>query len=77
MTEERIKQVLVLARLQKSELVVVTKNKTRTYIDFNNEEYDDTFVNDKVEAPCLYVWNTTFNHWNIIPLESIDFFEFY
>lgn len=77
MTQKKLQSILDLTKQLKSEVVVVTKTKTRTFIDFNNEEYKDTFIEDNIEIPCLYVWNTTFNHWNIISIESIDYIELY
>lgn len=73
MTEEKLEQLLEFGKNLKAELVVVTKVQLRVFIDFNDEEYEDTHIDDHY----LYVWNTTFNNWNLVPLEDIKFVEFY
>lgn len=73
MTEEKLEQLLKFARELKEDLVVVTKDQSRTFIDFNDEDYDDTHIFNNY----LYVWNTNFNHWNLVPLKDIEFIEFY
>lgn len=73
MTEEKVKQLLEFARELKEELVVVTKAQSRTFVDFNDEEYEDTHVDEYY----LYVWDTNFNRWNVVPFEDIEFIEFY
>ena len=71
MTREKVEQLLEFGRTLKEELVVVTKTKFRAFVDFSNEEYEDTHV----DAHYLYVWNTNFNKWNLVPLEDIEFIE--
>ena len=44
MTQEKIKQLLELGRTLKEELVVVTKTQLRVFVDFSDEEYEDTHV---------------------------------
>ena len=73
MTQGKVKQLLEFGRTLKEDLVVVTKDQSRTFIDFSNEEYEDTHV----DTHYLYVWNTDFNSWNLVPLEDIEFIEFY
>ena len=73
MTQGKVKQLLEFGRTLKEELVVVTKVQLRVFIDFSDEEYEDTHV----DTHYLYVWNTTFNNWNLVPLEDILFIEFY
>ena len=73
MTKEKIKQLLEFGRILKEELVVVTKAQLRVFVDFSDEEYEDTHVDEYY----LYVWNTEFNSWNLVPLEDIEFVEFY
>ncbi len=74
MTLEKLQAILDLARELKTYLVVETISKVRKFIDFSNEEYDDTFIDDK---SCLCVWNTGHNTWDIILLEKIEFVELY
>ena len=73
MTEEKVKQLLKFYRTLKEELVVVTKAQLRVFVDFSDEEYKDTHV----DTHYLYVWNSTFNSGNLIPLEDIKFIEFH
>lgn len=73
MIQGKVKQLLEFGRTLKEDLVVVTKDQSRTFIDFSNEEYEDTHV----DIHYLYVWNTDFNSWNLVPLEDIEFIEFY
>ena len=73
MTQERIEQLLEFGRTLKEELVVVTKAQLRVFVDFSDEEYEDTHVNTRY----LYVWNTDFNSWILVSLEDIEFIEFY
>ena len=73
MTQGKVKQLLEFGRTLKEELVVVTKAQLRVFVDFSDEEYEDTHV----DTHYLYVWNTNFNSWNLIPLEDIEFIEFY
>lgn len=73
MTQGKVKQLLEFGRTLKEDLVVVTKDQSRTFIDFSNEEYEDTHV----DTHYLYVWNTDFNSWNLVPLEDIEFIKFY
>ena len=73
MTQGKVKQLLEFGRTLKEELVVVTKAQFRVFIDFSDEEYEDTHIFNNY----LYVWNTNFNSWNLVPLEDIEFIEFY
>ena len=73
MTQERIKQLLEFGRSLKEELVVVTKAQLRVFVDFSDEEYEDIHV----DTHYLYVWNTNFDSWKLVPLEDIEFIEFY
>ena len=73
MTQEKVKQLLKFGRTLKEELVVVTKAQLRVFVDFSDEEYEDTYV----DTHYLYVWNTTFNSWNLVQLEDIKFIEFH
>ena len=73
MIEEKLEQLLQLARELKEDLVVVTKDQSRTFVDFSDEEYEDTHF----DAHYLYVWNTNSHRWNLVPLEDIEFIEFY
>lgn len=74
MTQGKVKQLLEFGRTLKEELVVVvTKAKLRVFVDFSDEEYEDTHV----DTHYLYVWNTNFNNWNLVLLEDIEFIEFY
>jgi hypothetical protein len=73
MTREKVKQLLEFGRTLKEELVVVTKAKLRVFVDFSDEEYEDTYIDNHY----LYVWNTTFNSWNLVPLEDIKCIEFH
>lgn len=73
MTEEKVQQLLELGRTLKKELVVVTKAQLIVFVDFNDEEYEDTHV----FLHYLYIWNTNFHSWNLVPLEDIKFIEFY
>ena len=73
MTQGKVKQLLEFGRTLKEELVVVTKARLRVFVDFSDEEYEDTHIDDHY----LYVWNTTFNSWNLVPLEDIKFIEFH
>ena len=73
MTQEKVEQILEFGKTLKEEFVVVTKDQSRTFIDFSNEDYDDTHIFNNY----LYIWNTNFNHLNLVPLEDIEFIEFY
>ena len=73
MTQGKVKQLLEFDRTLKEELVVVTKAQLRVFVDFSDEEYEDTHV----DTHYLYVWNTNFNHWNLVSLEDIEFIEFH
>ena len=73
MTEEKVKQLLEFGRTLKEELVVVTKAQFRVFIDFSDEDYKDTHV----DTHYLYVWTTNFPRWTSVPLEDINFIEFY
>ena len=73
MTREKVEQLLEFGRTLKEELVVVTKAQFRVFVDFNDEEYEDTHTDNDY----LYVWNTTFNNWDLVPFEDIEFIEFY
>lgn len=73
MTLEKVEQLLEFGRSLKAELVVVTKARLRVFIDFSDEEYKDTHIFDNY----LYIWNTTFNNWNLVPLEDIKAIEFH
>ena len=74
MTQGKVKQLLEFGRTLKEELVVVvTKARFRVFVDFSDEEYEDTHIDDHY----LYVWNTTFNSWNLVSLEDIKFIEFH
>ncbi len=73
MTEEKVKQLLEFGRTLKEELVVVTKAQHRVFVDFSDEEYEDTHV----DTHYLYVWDTNFHRWNLVPFEDIEFIEFY
>ena len=57
MTEEKVKQFLEFGRTLKEELVVVTKAQLRVFVDFSDEEYENTHV----DTHHLYVWNTEFH----------------
>lgn len=73
MTEETLEKLLTFGRTLRTKLVVVTRAQLRVFVDFNDEDYEDTHVN----THYLYVWNTDSNHWNLVPLEDIEFLEFY
>ena len=73
MTREKVEQLLEFGRTLKEELVVVTKANLRVFVDFSDEEYEDTHF----DAHYLYVWNTDSHRWNLVPLEDIEFIEFY
>ena len=73
MTQEKVDKLLEFGRTLKEELVVVTKAKLRVFVDFSDEEYKETHI----DAHYLYIWNTTFHSWNLVPLEDIEFIEFY
>ena len=73
MTQEKVKQLLELGRTLKEELVVVTKARIRVFVDFSYEEYKSIHV----DAHYLYIWNTDFHNWNLVPLEDIKFIEFH
>ena len=73
MTQEKVKQILELARNLKEKIIVVTNGQTKVFIDFNNEEYEDTYVN----AHYLFSWNIALDMWHVLPLEDIDFIEFH
>lgn len=73
MTEEKVKQLLEFGRNLKEELVVVTKAKLRVFINFSDEEYEDTHF----DTHYLYVWDTNFHRWNLVSLEDIEFIEFH
>ena len=44
MTEEKLEKLLEFGRTLEEDLVVVTKDQSRTFIDFNDEDYDDTHI---------------------------------
>ena len=73
MTQGKVKQLLEFGRTLKEELVVVTKAKLRVFVDFSDEEYKETHV----DAHYLYIWNTDFHSWNLVPLKDIEFIEFH
>lgn len=73
MTQEKVEQLLEFGRTLKEELVVVTKAQLRVFVDFSDKEYEDTHIFNNY----LYIWNTTFNNWNLVPLEDIEFVEFH
>lgn len=73
MTQGKVKQLLEFGRTLKEELVVVTKAQLRVFVDFSDEEYEDTHV----DTHYLYIWNTYSDRWNLVPLEDIEFIEFY
>lgn len=69
MTEEKLEQLLEFARELKEDIVVVTKDKSRIFIDFSDKNYDDTHIFNNY----LYVWN----HLSLVLLKNIEFIEFY
>ena len=73
MTQKKLEQLLEFGRTLKAELVVVTKARRRVFIDFSDEEYKDTQIFNNY----LHIWNTTFNNWNLVPLEDIKGIEFH
>ena len=73
MTQGKVKQLLKFGRTLKEELVVVTKAQLRVFVDFSDEKYEDTHV----YTHYLYVRNTNFHSWNLVPLEDIEFIEFH
>ena len=73
MTQEKVKQLLEFGRTLKEELVVVTKAQLRLFVDFSDEEYEDTHIDNTY----LHIWNSTFNSGNLVPLENIEFIEFH
>ena len=73
MTQGKVKQLLEFGRTLKEELVVVTKAQLRVFVDFSDEEYEDTYV----DTHYLYVWNTNSHKWKVVLLEEIKFIEFY
>lgn len=74
MTQEKLEKLLEFARKLKEELVVVVaKTRLRVFVDFSDKEYEDTHIDNNY----LYIWNTTFNNWNLVPLKDIEFIEFY
>lgn len=44
MTQGKLKQLLEFSRPLREELVVVTKAQLRVFVDFSDEEYEDTHV---------------------------------
>lgn len=73
MTREKVEQLLEFGRTLKEELVVVTEARLIVFVDFSDEEYEDTHV----DTHYLHVWNTNFNNWTLVPLEDIEFIEFH
>lgn len=73
MTREKVEQLLEFSRTLKEELVVVTKAQFRVFIDFSDEEYEDTHTDNNY----LYIWNVISNDWDLVSLEDIEFIEFY
>lgn len=73
MTQEKVDKLLEFARELEEDVVVVTKARRRVFIDFSDEEYKDTHIFNN----HLYIWDTTFNLWNLVLLEDIKCIEFH
>ena len=73
MIQKKVDKLLEFARELEEKVVVVTKTQLRVYVDFSDEEYKDTHISNNY----LYVWNTDFNHWNLVLLVDIEFIGFY
>lgn len=73
MTQEKVEQILELARDLKEKIIVVTNTQIKVFIDFNKKYNKATFT-DKM---FIYYWNVVFHKWKILPLEDIDFIEFH
>ena len=73
MTQEKIKSMLDFAFSLKTEIVVVTDNCDRVFIDFSNEDYKDTHT----DKTFLYIWDNIYKNWHATPLENIKFIEYY
>ena len=73
MIQEKVDKLLEFARELEEKVVVVTKTQLRVYVNFSDEEYKDTHIFNNY----LYIWNTDFNHWNLVLLKDIEFIEFY
>lgn len=73
MTQEKVEQILKLARNLKEKIIIVTNTQIKVFIDFN-KKYNKTIFTDKM---FIYYWNVVFRKWNILPLEDIDFIEFH
>lgn len=61
MTRKKVKQLLEFDRTLKEELVVVNKAQFRVFVDFSDEEYEDTHV----DTHYLYIWDT-FDNWILL-----------
>lgn len=73
MTQDKVDKLLEFTCELEEKVVVVTKTQLRVFVDFSDEEYKDTHVFNN----HLYVWNTNFNHWNLVSLEDIEFIKFH
>lgn len=73
MTQEKVDKLLEFARELEEDVVVVTKARRRVFMDFSDEEYKNTYIFNN----HLYIWDTTFNLLNLVPLEDIKCIEFH
>lgn len=73
MTQEKVDKLLEFARELEEDVVVVTKARRRVFMDFSDEEYKNTYIFNS----HLYIWDTTFNLLNLVPLEDIKCIEFH
>lgn len=68
MTSDKLNSTIDFCIENKAELVL-SVNDTIVFIDFNN---DDRYIDTHTDEQYLYFWNYIFNHWNIIPIDSIN-----
>lgn len=73
MIREKVEQVLEFGKTLKLKLAVVTEARRRIFIDFSYEAYKDVHIFNTY----LYLWDTTFNHWNLVLLKDVKDIEVY
>ena len=67
MTSDKLNTIMNICIENHAELILSVEN-LKVSIIFNDNRYIDTFT----DKNYLYFWNYMFNHWNVIPIDSIN-----
>lgn len=67
MTSDKLNTIINFCIENHAELILSVEN-LKVSIIFNDNRYIDTFT----DKNYLYFWNYMFNHWNVIPIDSIN-----